>query len=86
VSPEVTLYTRQLCGLCDDAAKELHALSRELAFSLVELDIDDDPELQARFNETVPVVAIGERIIAQAPIDLERLGTALRDALTSAPR
>ena len=66
---EVTLYRRRECGLCDDALFELRHLSSELRFTLVERDIDGDPELRARYNDVIPVVAIGETVIAHAPID-----------------
>jgi Glutaredoxin-like domain (DUF836) len=74
---EVTLYRRRECGLCDDALFELRQLSSELRFTLVERDIDGDAELRTRYNDIIPVVAIGESLIAQAPIDLGEL----RDAL-----
>jgi hypothetical protein len=74
---EVTLYRRRECGLCDDALFELRQLSSELRFTLVERDIDGDADLRARYNDIIPVVAIGETVIAHAPIDLGEL----RDAL-----
>jgi Glutaredoxin-like domain (DUF836) len=74
---EVTLYRRRECGLCDDALFELRQLSSELRFTLVERDIDGDAELRTRYNDIIPVVAIGETVIAHAPIDLGEL----RDAL-----
>jgi glutaredoxin len=74
---EVTLYRRRECGLCDDALFELRQLSSELRFTFVERDIDRDADLRARYNDIIPVVAIGETVIAHAPIDLGEL----RDAL-----
>jgi glutaredoxin len=81
MSREVTLYTRRQCGLCDETAAALRALSRDLRFSIVELDIDNDPALLERYNDVVPVVAVGERVIAQAPIDEGALRALLLDAL-----
>jgi len=80
MSREIVLYTRRVCGLCDDAAEELHRLRDELRFTLTELNIDDDPALRAQYNDIVPVVTAGGRIIAHAPIDLG----ALRDMLAAA--
>jgi hypothetical protein len=74
---EVTLYRRRECGLCDDALFELRQLSSELRFTLVERDIDGDAELRTRYNDIIPVVAIGDSLIAQAPIDLGELRGAL---------
>ncbi len=78
---EVTFYTRRQCGLCDDAAAELRRLSGELRFSIVERDIDGDADLRARYNDVVPVIVIGDAVIAHAPIDLVALRTALASAL-----
>jgi len=85
VSREVTFYTRRQCGLCDEALAELRALRDDLRFDLRELDIDADPALRARFTDVVPVVAVGERIIAQAPIDAAALRAQLAAALGAAP-
>jgi len=52
--PEIKLYSRQGCHLCDDAAALLARY--HLAFETI--DIDADPQLQARYNECVPVVVI----------------------------
>ena len=51
---EVLLYTRAGCHLCDDAKAVLmrHGLAP------VEIDVDADDALRARFNECVPVVVI----------------------------
>lgn len=81
MSREVTLYTRKNCGLCDDTAALLRALSDGLRFQLVEVDVDLDPALRARYDDLVPVVAIGDQTIAQAPINEPELRKALTAAL-----
>ena len=78
---EVTFYTRQLCGLCDEAAAELARLARELGFTITERDIDDDAGLKAQYNDIVPVIAIGDRVIAHAPVDIATMRDDLRRAL-----
>jgi hypothetical protein len=82
VTRQVTLYTRRLCGLCDEAAEELRLLRDELRFTLVERDIDDDPELAARYNDIVPVIEAGGRVIAHAPLEPASLRPALAAALS----
>ncbi len=57
----VTLYTRKGCHLCDTAKEQLHLAGRRANFELEEIDIDSDPELVARYNEEVPVIAINGR-------------------------
>jgi glutaredoxin len=52
--PQVVLYSRQGCHLCDDAA----ALLRRHGLDFEVVDVDTDPVLRARYNECVPVVNI----------------------------
>ncbi len=55
--PNVVLYTRRGCHLCDEALALLqrHGLQPTL------VDIDADPVLCERYNECVPVVEIDGR-------------------------
>jgi glutaredoxin len=55
---EVVLYTRVGCHLCDEA--ELVLIEHGLRPS--KIDIDDDSNLQERFDTCVPVVEIDGRI------------------------
>jgi glutaredoxin len=59
--PEVVLYTREGCHLCDEAKRQLEWLRRHAAFDLRVVDIDQDPELRIRYNEQVPVIFVGGR-------------------------
>lgn len=59
--PRVTLYTRAGCHLCDTAKEQLRRARRGAQFELEEVDIDSDPELQALYNEEVPVISINGR-------------------------
>jgi glutaredoxin len=59
--PEVVLYTRARCHLCEEAKEQLRALRQHAAFELREIDIDSDPELQRRYNDEVPVIFIHGR-------------------------
>ena len=56
--PRVTLYTRAGCCLCGEAKQQLAAARRRADFDLEEIDIDSDPQLQALYNDEVPVIAI----------------------------
>lgn len=57
-NPAVILYTRQGCCLCDDA---LDVLTR-CGLSPALVDIDANPELQAKYNTCVPVVEIDGKV------------------------
>jgi glutaredoxin len=83
VSLEVILYTRIHCGLCEEAADALRELEPELGFTLVERDIDADPALLRLYDERVPVVTVGGREVAAAPIDRAALRRRLAEVLTA---
>jgi glutaredoxin len=57
----VVLYGAEGCHLCERARNTLTALRAELGFELVEVGIDGDPELEARYRELIPVVEIDGR-------------------------
>ncbi|HUE17196.1 MAG TPA: glutaredoxin family protein [Planctomycetaceae bacterium] len=57
----VVLYTRPGCHLCD-LARETLEKHRESLPSPIEIDIDTDPALRARFSTCVPVVEIDGKI------------------------
>ncbi|HEX8079824.1 MAG TPA: glutaredoxin family protein [Jatrophihabitans sp.] len=54
----VTLITRDGCHLCDDAERQLAALSGELGFELELLDVDADRARANEYSERVPVILI----------------------------
>jgi glutaredoxin len=56
--PEVILYSRQGCHLCDLVKDSLQRLARNASFHWRTVDIDSDPELQRLYNDEVPVVFI----------------------------
>ena len=57
----VTVYHAAGCHLCERARELVSRVHDELAFELDEVDITDDPELEARYREWVPVVEIDGR-------------------------
>jgi glutaredoxin len=59
--PEVVLYTRQGCHLCEVVKTSLVRLAGRVPFHLREIDIDTDPELVRQFNDDVPVVFLQGR-------------------------
>lgn len=54
----VTLITRGGCHLCADAERQLAALSDELGFELLLLDVDADRARANEYSERVPVILI----------------------------
>ena len=84
--PDLVLYARAGCHLCEETRATLEALLQDRAARglatprLVERDIEADPALHDRYAFTIPVVAIGgqELELATSPARLRRL---LADAL-----
>jgi glutaredoxin len=74
----VTLYTREGCHLCDEAkAAMLPAIAQHKA-ELREIDIDDDGDLRAMYNDSVPVIFVGADFFARYRVDAEKFDQALR--------
>jgi hypothetical protein len=65
--PDLILYSRADCGLCDEARGLLKALLEERRASalptptLREIDIESDPALERAFFASIPVVEFGAR-------------------------
>jgi len=78
--PEIVLYGRPGCHLCEDAHAILDALLASRAAAglptpaLVERSIEDDDELHRRYMLVIPVVTVGGRELelATRPSSLAR--------------
>ncbi len=78
----VTLYTRTGCHLCDEAKKPVaRAVAATGGATLRVMDIAGQPDLEARYGQRIPVVAVaedgGERVLAEGKISDLRLRRAL---------
>jgi hypothetical protein len=88
--PELVLYTRAGCGLCDEARSAIQLVfedraARNLAVpAVVEIDIDANPELQRRLFDRIPVVALGDRRV-ELVVTVGKLRRLLNEALGDAP-
>jgi glutaredoxin len=61
MKPEVTLYTRAGCCLCDEAKQVIVAARLHADFDYAEVDIDSNPDLVRLYNDEVPVITINRR-------------------------
>ena len=75
--PHLVVYGRAYCHLCDDMVAALAALQEDGGFSLEVVDVDADPELEARYDLLVPVLTIEGREICHYHLDREKLDAAL---------
>ncbi|MEX1170395.1 MAG: glutaredoxin family protein [Chloroflexota bacterium] len=86
--PDLILYGRAGCALCDEARTLLNALldARKQAGlatpTLVERDIERDPSWERAYFASIPVVALGDRRLelATSAAKLRRLLTDVLDA------
>jgi hypothetical protein len=74
-----TLYMKPACHLCEDALAELARLRARHPHQLQLVDISTDPELQRRYGERIPVLALGGHEYA-APLPRAVLERAFREA------
>ena len=56
--PQVTLYSKPGCHLCDDARAYLDDLASTTEFHLDEIDIRRDPDLFERYRYRIPVITV----------------------------
>ena len=88
--PDLTLYSRPDCGLCDEARGLIHALLDERADAgrptptLREIDIESDPALERAHFATIPVVELGDRRL-ELVTSAAKLRRLLSDVLDAEP-
>ncbi len=73
MTPEVVLYGRPGCHLCDDARAAVQRVRERAPFTLTEVDIEADDELFKRYLERIPVVAMGEEELFDFFVDEQAL-------------
>ncbi|WP_353190967.1 glutaredoxin family protein [Pandoraea pnomenusa] len=77
-APAFTLYGRKWCHLCDDMLAALEAMRPAWDFSVTVVDVDSDPLLEAKYDEIVPVLALGERELCRYRFDPAAVAAAFR--------
>jgi glutaredoxin len=77
---DVTIYSRPGCHLCEEAKAQIAPLLKEFSARLTEINIDQDPDLRARYDYDVPVIFLGARKAAKHRVDLTQFRRQLRDA------
>jgi glutaredoxin len=70
MKPQVTLYTRTRCCLCDDAKQVISSARRHADFDYAEIDIDSDPDLVRLYGQEVPVITINRRKTFKYRVDI----------------
>lgn len=69
LAARLTLYGRAYCHLCDDMLAALERLRGEFPFSVEVLDVDQDPQAVALYDELVPVLVAEGRELCHYFLD-----------------
>ena len=73
----LTVYERAGCHLCDDMVSTLSEWKTELGFEIDRIDVDDSPDLAARYGAKVPVLVYGSSELCHFFLDLDALRRSL---------
>lgn len=76
--PELTLIDKPDCHLCAEAREIVHAVVDGLRAEGVQVEVEersilDDPELDVRWHDDIPVVLIGTALHDRWHVDAGRL-------------
>jgi glutaredoxin len=77
MTARVTVYSRPGCHLCEVAEETVARVCADLGESFEVVMVDDDPELQRRFTDEVPVTFVDGSQHDFWRVDEQRLRAAL---------
>ena len=83
---ELLLYHRYGCHLCEEMLERLQELEAAWGFQVLVTDVDADPELVRRYNETVPVLEGSGAELCRYVLDEEALRQYLSHAVRHNPQ
>ena len=66
---ELILVSRTYCHLCHDMEVAVAPLAAEFGIPLRIVDVDADPQLEAKYDELVPVLLLGEHELCHYFLD-----------------
>ena len=81
--PQLTLYSRPGCHLCDDMKTLIARVAARLPLGLEVVNIDEDPVLTERYGLEIPVLLVDGRKVAKYRIDEAALERAPRARTTA---
>lgn len=84
--PVLTLFTRRACHLCDAMKEVVREVAGSRAVRLVEVDVDADPALAARYGRDVPVLWLDGREVARHRVTADALAAHLDAAAAGRQR
>ena len=88
--PELVLYTRAGCGLCDEAREAIRLVAEDrearrlIVPPIVEVDIEANPELERTMFDRIPIVQLGDRRV-ELVVTIGKLRRLLSDVVGDEP-
>ncbi|HTR10418.1 MAG TPA: glutaredoxin family protein [Paraburkholderia sp.] len=76
-SAQLVIYGRAWCHLCEEMRVALEPVAAAAGARLDVIDVDSDPELQARYDELVPVLVCDGIELCHYRLDEARVRAAL---------
>lgn len=76
--PQVTMYTKAGCHLCDEARDMLDDIAVLATYDLTEIDIRNDATLFEQYRYRIPVIMIDGTIVAEGRIEYRELAKAFQ--------
>ena len=77
MKPQLTIYQRDGCHLCEIASAQLEQLQSDYQFELEQIDIESNDDLHRLYLERIPVIALDGEELYDFEIDLQDLKTRL---------
>lgn len=73
-TPEITLFYRDGCHLCEQMYRQLcQTLSETLVASISLHDVDSCQQWFDEYDSRVPVLLVNNRVVAEYHLDIDRL-------------
>ena len=76
--PNLIIYSKKDCRLCDIAKEKLQFLQNELSFTFEEFDIEKDSAVFEKYKYLIPVVEMDGRVISTYRINENELKDLIR--------
>ncbi len=73
MAPRFLLYSRPLCGLCEEMLAELQALPVVQPFGIDVLDVDADPAARVRYGHKIPVLLFAGELVCHGRLDADEV-------------
>ena len=77
IKPKLTVLSREYCHLCEDMISALRTLQGRFSFDIQVVDVDNHPEVEAKWGDKVPVLLDGEIEICHYHLDVAALDARL---------